>query len=42
MNEQQIPDEQKSLLINSASVLGSEHVLDDRYIAFSRIEAFEV
>ena len=38
VNEQQIPDELKSLLINSASVLGSEHVLNDRYIAFSRIE----
>jgi lysophospholipase L1-like esterase len=38
VKEQQIPEEQKTLLINSASVLGSEHVLNDRYIAFSRLE----
>ncbi len=38
VKEQQIPEEQKALLANSASVLGSEHVLNDRYIAFSRLE----
>ena len=38
VQEQQIPEEQKALLVNSASVLGSEHVLNDRYIAFSRLE----
>ncbi|MEQ1524952.1 MAG: hypothetical protein ABL936_27160, partial [Aestuariivirga sp.] len=38
VNEQPLREEQKSLLINSASVLGSEHVLNDRYIAFSRLE----
>ena len=38
VNEQSIPDEQKALLIKSSSVLGEEHVLNDRYIAFSRLE----
>jgi hypothetical protein len=38
VKEQRITDEQKSLLIGSASVLGSEHVLNDRYIAFSRLK----
>ena len=38
VNEQKISDEQKSQLIASSSVLGAEHVLNDRYIAFSRLE----
>jgi lysophospholipase L1-like esterase len=38
VNEQQISDEQKALLVSSSSVLGSEHVLNDRFIAFSRLE----
>ena len=38
VNEQNISDEQKALLVSSSSVLGSEHVLNDRYIAFSRLE----
>jgi lysophospholipase L1-like esterase len=38
VNEQKITEEQKSLLVGSSSVLGSEHVLNDRYIAFSRVE----
>lgn len=38
VNEQKLSEEQKSLLVRSASVLGAEHVLNDRYIAFSRLE----
>ena len=38
VNEQKVTEEQKSLLIGSSSVLGAEHVLNDRYIAFSRLE----
>jgi hypothetical protein len=38
VNEQKISAEQKSQLIGSSSVLGAEHVLNDRYIAFSRLE----
>jgi lysophospholipase L1-like esterase len=38
VNEQKVSDEQKSLLVGNSSVLGSEHVLNDRYIAFSRLE----
>ena len=38
VNEQKISDEQKALLVSSSSVLGSEHVLNDRFIAFSRLE----
>ena len=38
VNEQKISSEQKDLLVRSSSVLGSEHVLNDRYIAFSRLE----
>ena len=38
VNEQNISDGQKALLVSSSSVLGSEHVLNDRYIAFSRLE----
>ncbi len=37
VNEQNITPEQKALLAANSSVLGSEHVLNDRYIAFSRI-----
>ena len=38
VNEQKVSEEQKSLLVGSSSVLGAEHVLNDRYIAFSRLE----
>lgn len=38
VGEQPISDGQKALLISSSSVLGSEHVLNDRHIAFSRLE----
>jgi lysophospholipase L1-like esterase len=38
VQEQAIPDEQKAALIKSSSVLGEEHVLNDRFIAFSRLE----
>ena len=38
VNEQKLSEEQKSLLVRGSSVLGSEHVLNDRYIAFSRLE----
>ena len=38
VNEQKISDEQKALLVSNSSVLGSEHVLNDRFIAFSRLE----
>jgi lysophospholipase L1-like esterase len=37
VNEQNISPEQKQLLAANSSVLGAEHVLNDRYIAFSRI-----
>lgn len=37
VGEQAISEDQKQLLVEAASVLGSEHVLNDRYIAFSRI-----
>ena len=37
VNEQNISTEQKALLVANSSVLGAEHVLNDRYIAFSRI-----
>ncbi len=38
VNEQKLSEEQKSLLVGSSSVLGAEHVLNDRFIAFSRVE----
>ncbi len=37
VGEQTVSEDQKQLLVDAASVLGSEHVLNDRYIAFSRI-----
>ncbi len=37
VNEQAISPDQKQLLAANSSVLGAEHVLNDRYIAFSRV-----
>ena len=37
VNEQNLSPEQKTLLAANSSVLGAEHVLNDRFIAFSRI-----
>ncbi len=37
VNGQEISADQKKLLVDASSVLGAEHVLNDRYIAFSRI-----
>jgi hypothetical protein len=37
VNEQPLDEEQKAQLTRSTSVLGTEHVLNDRFIAFSRI-----
>jgi lysophospholipase L1-like esterase len=37
VGEQNISEDQKALLTRNSSVLGTEHVLNDRFIAFSRI-----
>ena len=37
VGEQGVSEDRKQLLVEAASVLGAEHVLNDRYIAFSRI-----
>ena len=41
VQQQGISNEQKSALIGSSSVLGEEHVLNDRFIAFSSLERSE-